>query len=255
MIKQFKTTGTVFLLLFFFQTYGQGPGYLGKHAFFRADLGSMVAFKGPTAGNKGYDVYGDATPGLSLNVFGNGMLGYTVSRRHALFADVGYYKTGMSLEASTPSIFDDYSTDYHYLFYNLTGKSIAVGCQWYNLKKGALAPLGNYFSWYLRRNWITGEILDKKTTYSSGLASEHGKLNIDPKTQFWSFGVEAGQHFIIYDRFLLNLSMVVNWPVGTILGTESSDESNQSKYNYKVKNRLFLHDLVQIKIGAGMLLF
>ncbi|MCU0348652.1 MAG: hypothetical protein MUC59_17065 [Saprospiraceae bacterium] len=261
----------LFLLLAAQQLSAQAPGYLGKRFYAHAN-GVFSVSGGPTANNKGLDdYYGESGGGFGINYHYGLQAGYAISRHQAIVLMGGYLKTGMYTDAQTPTIFDsDFNSDLHELFFNLKGVSTGIGYQWFKTKKGAIAPFGVYGQLHLRGTFVTGEILDKKTTYPFGdFPGQHRPLGIDPKYTIISVGLELGHNAIINDKFVLNYAVQFNWPLlqtkylsGWLTGnSELSYRSfdyeayNQSKFEEGAVWRLAKHELFGVKLGFGLLAF
>lgn len=251
----------------------QAPGYLGKRLSIQAELHSLPALNGPTANNRGLQThYGDKGGGFAMNWSAGLRAGYVYSRSGQVVASFDYLKTGMIQDAYTPSNtqigFGEYDT--HNLFYNITGLSGGIGLRSFNTEKGALAPMGRYTGFSLHANYLTGKILDKRTTYYNLFEEGHGPLGIDAQTLYFSLGVETGVNFVIKDRLLLNVGAKFNIPLSPrvvryAFGEEydwypynpDSDltfaEGNTENFKTLAATRASLHNLVMLYIGVGLL--
>ncbi len=259
------------LLLAAHQLSAQAPGYLGKRFYAHAN-GVFSISGGPTANNKGlFDYYGDEGGGFGINYHYGLQAGYAISRHQAITIMGGFLKTGMYTDAVTPAVFSsNYNTDSHELFYNLKGLSTGIGYQWFKTKKGAIAPFGVYGQLHLRGTFVTGDIVDKKTSYALGEDfGQHTALGIDPTYTIVSVGLELGQNAIIKDKFVLNYAVQFNWPLFqsnyleywlsasspfSYNGTEHKIY-NQEKFREGAAGRIAAHELFGVKLGFGLLAF
>ena len=239
----------------------QAPGYLGKRLFVKPQTSVMFALSRPTASNRGlawnqeYN-YGNAKSSLGFNTRPAVQVGYALTRRRVLALEVGYIKTGMELEGiSTPSLVIDGGTDYHYLFYHLSGLEYDLSWQMYNPQKGSLAPMGFYSAWHLKAAPMKGKVMDKQTTYASESASGNAPFGIDARYTHWNVGLEVGQHLILFDRLMLSLSAELDVPpLRLILEENSSGGSNQQSFRYAAFDRMKGFSTFMVKFGAGYLL-
>jgi hypothetical protein len=248
---------------------GQVPGYLGKRLFVNAHVSAMPALKLPTASNGGLGSnYGDVENRFDISTRFGGQIGFVTSRKNALTLSGEFFKTGLILNAVTPSLTPTAGTndfDNHYLFYNLDGITFDLGYQIYKLSKGALAPMGRYFSYHLSYTILNGSVVDKKTEYYDDNMKTHAKLGFSPKYGTASIGLEWGLNSIIADRFLVNVAINSNLSLGALgegnasYNTSPSDfgddyiASNQTNFNRKVAERMLYHAMFSLKIGIGIL--
>ncbi|AEE53683.1 hypothetical protein [Haliscomenobacter hydrossis] len=249
----------------------QAPGYLGKRLSLQADLMAFPALGGPTAGNRGSVFYGENGGGFAFNWKAGASLDYVVSRKRQVRLLLDVIKTGMSETYYTPSssALVDGQNDSHDLFFNLNGVSLGLGTRGYNLKKGALAPLGPYVGWSLRYTMITGEILDKRTSYA--FRGPHAPLGLDLKTNRFSLGYSFGSTLIVADNIILDFG--ANFNADIPIANEALDalnygdefpapiepsgdyvKDNNKRYDKDVAFRVFKHSLFFFHVGAGFLI-
>ncbi len=246
--------------------FAQIPGYLGKRTTIQVESQITPATRQPTANNKNFfnGYFGEESGGkLGFNWRVGLNAGYTLSRRHQLILGAGYLKTGMIGYAETPYIdaFGNYvGEDYFDLFYNLTGKTVELGMRFFNPTKGAIAPFGRYHTWALQATFLDGKIIDKQShLYYDGFEprTTHAPLGIDTKTQHWEFAYEFGQNVIIKDIVVLNIAGRFNLPIRLdkiAIEEDSSEVTNQERYDKDVFSRMLGHSLFTFKVGAGLIL-
>ncbi|MCY7327555.1 MAG: hypothetical protein LH618_03305 [Saprospiraceae bacterium] len=241
------------------QAAAQTPGYLGKRFFVKSELPAMFAFSRPTASNHGSGAhYGEGSGNIGFNTRPGIQVGYAVSRRHVLAFEAGYLKTGMLLDAQTPSLLDEAFIDAHTLFYHLSGLEYGLAWQTYNPLKASLAPKGLFTAWHVKVAPMKGKIVDKQTSYgATDLGTGHAPLGIDASYVHWSAGLEFGQHLILFDRLLLSISAEINVPplrfVLEVREQYNSAGSNQQRFNKAAFDRMQGHSLFMVKLGAGYL--
>ena len=251
-------------IFFFFSCSAQISGYLGKRLIISTHVNSMIAISGPTASNRGifklYEEEQKSSFALSNRFSLEGE--YVVSRSSSISLGVSYYKTGMALKVTTPSLTGgNNSTDAHSLFYNLSATGISIGFSKYQLHKGAIPPLGKYLRFSIWANTVNGAILDKKTSFNSSNIKQHDKININPKRFQFGIGLGTQENYIYLDKLVLNVGWEIRLPYSLISylnqpSTSSSDDyNNQLKYNNSSDFRLLYHDLFTMKIGFGYLAF
>jgi hypothetical protein len=260
-----------FLLLFsvcFSALQAQAPGYLGKRFLLKGDLGIVPAITGPTAANSGYGtLYGAGKTGLAFSTRFGVEASYAISRKLSVGIGGDYFKTGAILEGVfTPSVSafaGRDNLDEHYLFYNLTGKTLDISLKSFKLHRGAIAPLGSYFAYHFSRSSIKGEVLDRRTVYALK-NNKIGPLTQDPNYTLYSVGLEWGYNTLLNDRIILDFSSRINFPLGLANAIETRGISsiteeyalqNQRDYNKMVVSRLFYHSLIMVHVGIGVLLF
>lgn len=251
----------------------QVPGYLGKRLSIQAEFHSLPALNGPTANNRGLQThYGDKGGGFAINWNAGLRAGYVISRSGQVIAQVDYFKTGMIQDAYSPTSqsFGGQEYDTHNLFYNITGVTGGIGLRNFNTVKGGLAPMGRYNGFSLNATFLSGKILDKRTSYYNLFGEEHAPLGIDPKHILLSLGFETGVNFVIKDRLLLNVGARFNLPLSPRVfryaAGEEYDwypydpesnftfaEGNTENFKTIAATRAALHNLVMLYIGIGLL--
>jgi hypothetical protein len=242
--------------------FAQAPGYLGKRLFVSANASAIPAFQGPTAGNGGLgDTYNGASNTIAFSTRFGLEAGYALSRKNAVTLTLDYAKTGMRTYLETPFQNSLDYVDRHYLFYNLNCYTFDLGYQGYKLEKGALAPMGRYFSFHLFATSASGVIVEKRTEFSSSRSTTHADLGVKPTYLMAGFGLEWGKNTIIADKFFINTTLRFNLTTGVFktsalqngnsLGTYQQE--NQERFDVAAAERLFYHSLFMVKFGIGIL--
>ncbi|MEM1323017.1 MAG: hypothetical protein AAGG75_22315 [Bacteroidota bacterium] len=254
-------------------TTAQAPGYLGRRAFIGFTFSSSPAISGPTQNNNGENFFGnsnDRSWGINYELEAN--LSYVISRSMSLGLNLGQYYTGMTTTAETPSLarellpFQNDYFDSHDLFYRLNVKSLSIVVNKYKLAKGALAPFGNHVFFGLKRHFISGEIIDKRTTYESsfeeiGNVVGHRNLEIDDQLAYFSFLFGWARNQIFWDKFILKTGIRFAIPLGVAPINAIFDNNayepfeRQELYEDNVYNRLVRHEFVRVDVGVGFLIF
>jgi hypothetical protein len=255
----------------------QVPGYLGKRFILKADFFTTPALYRPTAANRGAflsnnsNLYGSAQSSVAFN-YRFGLEGsYVVSRTQSVSIAADYLKTGAILDRAFSKSLSPFASqsgfDSHYLFYNLTGITADIGYKSFKASKGSIAPMGKYLAYHLSATFVTGEILDKKTSYYSDVSRSHAKLGINPKFILPSFGVEWGNNNIFFDKLVFNYGFRFNMPLNLkrFIRILQGDDAvsinpdyalyNQEQFNDMVTDRLTRHSLFSLRMGVGLLLF
>jgi len=244
----------------------QAPGYLGKRFYLKTELSSMFATRSPTANNRGNNHYGNKGGGTAFNAMYGLKAGYALDRQKALTLGVGYLQTGMVVNATTRSLYAGNGENYlddHYLFYRLSGPTTSLGLQFFNSSKGAIAPMGSFGGVSLHTAFLTGDILDKRTTFGSPFAeTHHAPLRIQPTFRHWTLGLELGQQLILFDRLVLSGSAELQVPLALNRMDydgndfyDRYDNPNQVAFEKAAFTRMAGHSLFMVQCGIGFLLF
>jgi hypothetical protein len=258
------------LTIFQSSLFSQVPGYLGKRIYVKANLSSMLALSNPSASNSylfsASKPFGKKSGSIGFNNVFNIDIGYALSRRKAIVGNIGYLKTGVVSSAYTPSLspIATERSDFHLLFYHVTGLTVGIGLQNFRLSQGAIAPFGNYGGWSLNYYHYTGDIVDKTTDYADNIG-RHAKLGTDPKMFDFVLGYEWGFNAIQYDKLVLSfgykISLSYQWLAYKIKPVNEFENivvkqlqyygTNQSTFENDVAQRMFYHNLFAIKMGVG----
>lgn len=238
----------------------KAPGYMGRRLFIRPEIAYAPALLGPTANNRGGAdyIYGEQGARFGFNAKYGVQAGYAISRSEVLSLEGSYMATGMIMEASTPSILFQNNFDQHYLFYQLSGPEIGLAWNTYNINNGSIAPIGSYVTVRARMAFLSGTILDKRTTYYRNNSSAgHLPLGVIPRYRHLSLGAEVGRQMMIGNRMVLSLSMEVNVEpfnlLRLLLLEDYTFETNQQVFHNAAYARMFRHSLVMFKTGVGYL--
>jgi hypothetical protein len=241
----------------------QPPGYLGKRATISLGISSFPTIDGPTQNNNGSNFFGDSNErswGVDYEFEGN--FSYTVGRQSSIGLTVGQLHTGMTTRAETEALVGSpipsfEPIDYHELFYRLNVRSISLTHSIYRSKKGALSPLGNYFFWGIKRSFISGKVIDKKTDYHAGEVFGHRSLEIDPKTAYSSIIFGWSNHQIYWDKLIVKTGFRFGVPLNIFSWNKLSDnnDTNQEEFEIDAYQRLWRHEIIRIDFGIGYLLF
>jgi hypothetical protein len=252
------------------------PRLFGKRFILKADFYTSPSIYRPTAANKGAymggNLYGNAERSLAFNYRFGAEVSYVLSRTQSVSVAADYLKTGAILgnafSKSLSPFAGNSNFDNHYLFYNLMGMTTDIGYKIFKPSSGAIAPMGKYIAYHLAATFVTGEILDKKTTFYSDIFKTHAKLNINPKFIHPSIGIEWGNNTIFFDKFVFNYGLRFNIPVNLprmirvfkdeqaiALNAEDYTLYNQEQFKDMVTDRLTRHSLLSLRLGVGLLIF
>jgi hypothetical protein len=248
------------LTIFVQSTNAQIPGYLGKRISLQADVQTIQTFLGPTANNRGRVYYGEKGGGYAWNWRAGLSAGYALSRQKQLVIGYDYLVTGLALDVNSESydqIFDITYTDQHQLFYNLEVNTVTLGLRNFNPIKGGIAPFGKYKGWFFEYSNIKGKILDKKTILQDvGFnRTSHGPLGLSSKSNLYVLGYAMGENIILKDRFLLNIGARLRIPLNYDFFTHLEQDYDNGIDTFKAysKDRISVHSLLTINVGAGFL--
>jgi len=250
---------------------GQAPGYLGKKAIIAFNLSSSVAFNGPTQNNRGKDGFGEPSGNYGVNYEFEGSFSYVIGRYSSLELAVSQYYTGVASSAETPALpldLLDNGMDNHDLFHRLNVKSISLVYSKFKSNKGALAPIGNRLYYGLKRNSVSGSILDKRTNFyqeNLGLVLGHQPLNINQKMNIYYALVGWSNTQIFWDKMTfttglrfaipLKLNLENYFDQDPRLHIDYFDDPNKALFETNVSSRINYHEVFRLNIGIGYLLF
>lgn len=250
-----KIYSSLLIGLFALQLSAQVPGYLGKRTYLKVDAAAFPSF-GPSSKNRGINTtYGEKGGVWGLDYRYGLQAGFAYSRYKGLALSVYALKTGLSVE--TVGFGEDG------LFFQLKGKAISLGHQWFHREKGAIAPLGSFFGLHFQGTFLKGEVDKEVTGYTVK------NLGFEPKRTYLSLGLEYGHTNIIKDRIFLSYAIQINLPVGTIYdiidwvdnsstiytGFGSQAAINQESFRLSAARRMLIHDLVCLRVGFGLLTY
>lgn len=250
------------LLLFAISSFAQVPGYLGKRFVLQVNAYPGVALVGPTSGNRGrFSFNGQyTTPGL--NLMGEVEAGYVVSRNGLLSVSLGYMPlTGVIVnDLMSPSIIEGYE-DFHKLFYHLGGFTQGINYYSFLSRWGGLAPMGFFYGIHVHNFLLSGEAVDKKSEYTTGVPYTSKPIGVIPSTTYTSIGLSYGFNKIVANRLLISTSIRVSIPtadriisrVKTIPGEEPYMVDNNVKFRTSVSARMSYRTWLLFRMSVGLL--
>lgn len=241
--------------------YAQVPGYLGKKFSLGATIATNFGSSGPTADNKGGNYYGDAGGGWAPDLKFGGQLNYVVGRRKELTLSAEYFKTGMVNTYTTPTVSTrpTFDVDEHYCFHNLEVTSLSLGLRFYGGQ--TLAPMGFSYEANLGYQMISGQIIDKRTTYGLYSNRTHQPISINQNKGLLIAGVGLNWNTILFDRMVLNFGVKsqfpMTWLTKLIVRIESygGEVTNQDAFDTAFESRLNNINLFMVQAGVSYLLF
>ncbi|MCC6727534.1 MAG: hypothetical protein IT258_23720 [Saprospiraceae bacterium] len=237
----------------------QAPGYLGKRFYAKIEGMASLSF-GPTSKNNGASqtYYDYESGGFGADTRYGLSAGYAISRHQALAFSVSHLKTGLLCE----NLY--FERDF---FYQLKGNTLSLGYLWFKTEKGAIAPYGTYGGLHLQKSFLNGKF-DNTINGTTQSPTNPKAAAIDPKTTYWSVGLEFGHNAIIKDKIVLNyafhvnlpllkLPFLVNWmdDISNANREGSLEEQNKSGFETSAKERMITHNLFGVKLGIGLLAF
>ena len=252
--------------------HGQVPGYLGKRISleYSAELGA--ALQGVTQNNTGFgdvfrgrDDFSQKSFGLSYNH--NAKVSFVLTRHFSIGVQASQYYTGLTTNMETQAIVDPSEVHSHTNFHRLNIQSLGLNVMHFVKSRGALAPLGAYFSLGFDRMKISGEILDRVVyeRFESDPISEYNLISIDQNMTLNSFSFSAGNNRIFFDRFIFKIGVIFRIPIlfegfsETFRSDYFTDprfetDPNQVIFEMDTFNRLLSHNIMKLEIGFGILL-
>jgi hypothetical protein len=251
------TKKILFVLCFFCQyqsVFSQIPGYLGKRFFTSVNVSAFPTISGPSADNNALgrgSVFGISQSTFDLTTRFGFEIGYALSRKRALRISFDYYKTGLNSSAYTQSKSSVTGRDEYALFYHLNAYTLDIGYQRYLLSKGAIAPMGMYFTWHANVTRAKGNAI-----YESSFEKTYQTFKEDPNYITGGFGFEIGNNLIFADRFFINTAVKFNVGLGYIQSEIDDNIGVYDNHTIFVDNagaRTFYHSLMMFKIGIGIL--
>lgn len=255
------------------QANGQVPGYLGKRLSLEYGFEFGIPFKGVTQNNKGYgnvltaDSQVSENKSFGINYNHNARISYVVSRTKSYGIQVSQYYTGVVTRMETPSKISEFGIDTHRNLHRLNVKTIGVVRTSFLRNRGALAPLGEYYTLGLDRMWVTGEIIDRTVfVNNSATPSEiYRPVSLDQTFNLYAFSIGAGTNRILYDRFIFKIGVVIRVPIvlqntGSFFRQEYfaderfSTDPHQVIFEMDTYRRLVGHNFMKLELGFGILL-
>ncbi|MEM0993103.1 MAG: hypothetical protein AAGI49_08695 [Bacteroidota bacterium] len=247
--------------------HAQVPGYLGKRTFFTFDIAAAAAIGAPTKGNAGTDAGNDLfIYGVGLNYEWQAQISHVISRDKAIGLRLGHYTTATDSYASFATSGEElFPTDYtgpiqsDDVFFLPRVQSLGLVYMKFNQSKGAIAPMGSYKFFGLKRAFIsnTGAIVDEQ---GEGSSSSGDDISIDDRFGMNFFIMGASKTRIFADKMLFNVGFQVGLPLSFKYLQDDfsfSDEftKNTTRFRNSVGHRIVGHELFRMNIGVGLLLF
>ena len=252
------------------------PGYQGKRLFGEFSIAAIPTIIGPSVANLGIRRFGITPNGYDISTRFCGSLTYIIGRRKAIFVGYQYCRTGMLMQAVSPSLQSSQLTgfidpDRHDLFMQLRTHIGEVGYE-QSIAPALLSPLGAYLRFTLQGYQIYSDILDKSVTFSPTYGGTQLRATgiVRPSTWDISAGWEIGSRTVIANRFTLNIGVRNNWSVLGLATMRLADDSGESSeidvgsnyktYNYhtferEARSRMLSHSLIMVYAGIGILIF
>ena len=192
----------------------------------------------------------------------NAQIGYVVSRKHEV--GISYTRLDYSSNCNFFVPTGDQASDaiHHRSF---SGNNVLVYVKFFRSNKGFIAPLGRYTLLGLGYEYSVNRFSVNSSDYSSGSSQDYTKTMV-AKSHDLHVTLGMGRNFILFNRMLLSIEGDINVPItsGIRAATTSSeivsyyamdDVSIQKKYKHINALDALLMNLVQIKIGLGVLAF
>lgn len=217
--------------------YSQGIGLSGKRlsAFYNIDYAGdyypflFREFFGEKA-HEYYNVLEDNEPSRfkgSFNLRHTIDLGYAWQRNISVNAALSYYRNGFGDE-------DNFSRNYHSLKYS-------IGLRYFTHKSGAIAPIGNYWGFYLFHNRYAIHYRGKSSIYGD----DHIKNESDETRT--GLSVSFGKQSVLYRKVLFNVSIQADIPV----------HSGTSRIFYdsgidRFTRKILIENFLRLTIGIGL---
>ncbi|MEL6636446.1 MAG: hypothetical protein AAFW73_09015 [Bacteroidota bacterium] len=247
---------------------GQAPGYLGMRTTVGFTVSAFPATESPTQNNRGSNFFGDEGGGFGLNYEWELQLGYVLSRRKQLQLILGQYYTGVATSMSTFPRFQDpfsslFNLDFHELFFRVNTRSVGLMMSSYGGKNGGIAPMGNRFFYGVKFSFLSSEIVDKRTTYSSPQSEMLGHEPLDLKQRLliptfflgWGNDLFLSDHLILGFGIRFGLSLGNGLPLILNGDEEVSATDTQARYRNALGRRHLLHEVLRFDLGLKYLLF
>jgi hypothetical protein len=173
-------------------------------------------------------------------------------------AHVSYLRTGTNVSMAKRG-----STELHDLLNVVTGWTFDLAYSRTKLNRGHIAPLGKQKAYHIYRTMVNGNnnLYKNKQLIDNQLFG-----GIDAKHTIYGIGYSVTYNKVIKDQFLLtygwrmNLSSPHLWfrllgedPSYDELHTTDYKLANLNRFKTAVTNKFFISDMLQFKIGFGIL--
>ena len=238
-------------------------------------MSAIPTIMGPSYDNYGSQRYDPSTQNvydLSLRLGGD--FYYVIGRRFTLITGYEYCRTGMLMQAFSPSLalpdgVVSTDNDVHSLFYQLRLHGVQVGAE-FQTNRSLLAPLGAYIRVLVQYSMIFGDKREQKTEYSSFTTDKKIRNLYLNKMETYDITpiVEIGSRTVLANRITLTLGVRSQLPLSVINRFSLTEEDVESPsfgndtqyidYNYNLFNRaaqqrLFMHGIFMVRVGVGFL--
>lgn len=236
----------------------QIPGYMGKRFLIDAEIQAIPALLTPTsAGKHLWNTNNDNGSYALHSRYGLG-IGYVLSRHQMVQAHVNYLQTGMNVQMFTPLAGGGHEE--HDLLNVLSGLTFDLAYSRTKPNRGHLAPLGKQKAYHIYMTMVNGN----KKLYENGQLIDNQLFgSIDAKYNVFGIGYSVTYNKVIHDQFLLTYGWRINLSspqllLRTDLGAGTPDVldykvSNLEAFQSGVINKFLAYDMVQFKIGFGLL--
>jgi hypothetical protein len=215
--------------------------YLGKR--FTADL--SLKYQLTNAPQKPFEKYEDRDRLVNLyfHIDPEVKFNYALSNKVALYAKLGLTRTSHLPEYNGNSYFQ---TD-------LSGNSLGLGFSFFKKKKGAIAPVGRYFSFGLSRHSYT--LTPGVIIRSQSKTVEESPESFSIPLRNYSFDLEFGTKNLITSKVYYSFSFQLTGNFGTSQVVRTIEDEGYEDLGFVIGNRIRIKDLALFKIGLGYVVF
>jgi hypothetical protein len=216
--------------------------YLGKR--FTADL--SLKYQLTNAPQKPFEKYEDRDRLVDLyfHIDPEVKFNYALSNKVALYAKLGTTRTSHLPEYY--GINSDFQTD-------LSGNSLGLGFSFFKKKKGAIAPVGRYFSFGLSRHSYT--LTPGVIIRSQSKTVEESPESFSIPLRNYSFDLEFGTKHLITSKVYYNFSFQLTGNFGTSQVVRTIEDEGYEYLGSIIGDRIRIKDLALFKIGLGYVVF
>ncbi|MFT4826997.1 MAG: hypothetical protein ACI9GO_000382 [Bacteroidia bacterium] len=216
--------------------------YLGKR--FTADL--SLKYQLTNAPQKPFEKYEerDRLVNLYFHINPEVKFNYALSNKVALYAKLGATRTSHQPE------YDGFNS---YLQTDLSGNSLGLGFSFFKKKKGAIAPVGRYFSFGLSRHSYT--LTPGVIIRSQSKTVEESSESFSIPLRNYSFDLEFGTKNLITSKVYYNFSFQLTGNFGTSQVVRTIEDEGYEDLGFVIGNRIRIKDLALFKIGLGYVVF
>jgi hypothetical protein len=191
--------------------------------------------------NRVVDLYFHVNPEIKFN--------YALSNKTALYAKLGTSRT---------SHMPEYDPKGPYFQTDLSGNSMGLGFSFFKKRKGAIAPMGRYFSFGLSRH--SYKLTPGVTFNSQNKTVEESSETFSISLQNYSFDLEFGTKKPITTKVYYNFSFQLTGNFGTSQVARTIDDQGYEDLGYEdlgiaIGNRIRIKDLALFKLGLGYVVF